>query len=52
MKLSLVKDSQSESHIIAVKMEADLCSSRRGAGIGTAFQPVVLAVRLSSSCTS
>ena len=38
MKQSLVKHSQSELHITAIKMEADLYSSWRDGGITLAFQ--------------
>ena len=37
-KQSLVKHSKSESHISAVQMEADLCSSKRDGGITMALQ--------------
>ena len=43
IKQSLVKHSKSESHISAVQMEADLCSSKRDGGIAMAFQRVVSA---------
>ena len=45
IKQSLVKQSKSESHISAVQMEADLCSSKRDGGIAMAFQRVVSAQR-------
>ncbi len=45
IKQSLVKHGQSESHISAVKMEADLCSTRVDGGIAMAFQRVVSAQR-------
>ena len=42
---ALVKHSQSESHVEAVKMEATLCSSRGDGGIRMAFERVVSAER-------
>ena len=42
---ALVKHSQSESHVEAVKMEATLCSSRGDSGIRMVFERVALAER-------
>ena len=41
----LVRHNKSEAHITAVKMEADLCSSRRDGGIAMALQKVTSAKR-------
>ena len=40
-----MKHGQSKSHVTAVQMEADLCSSRVDGGIAMAFQRVVSAQR-------
>ena len=38
-----MKHSQSESHKLAIKIEADLAASKRDGGIGMALQQVVSA---------